>query len=213
MKKLICIFLCIVMIASMTGCGAGSSASSRTSGQSSGVSDVLQAGMEQAELEKSTSDTTPTPYETVTEDKTDGRQRGISENAPVPLETEGADSSSAPAGDVDIDLTVLSSTVVYSEVYGMLMTPEDYIGKSIKMDGLFAVYHDETSGKYYFACIIQDATACCAQGIEFILRDNYIYPDDYPETGSEICVSGIFDIYEEAGHFYCTLRDAELLQV
>lgn len=27
----------------------------------------------------------------------------------------------------------------------------------------------------------------------------------------EICVVGVFDIYEENGYMYCTLRDAELI--
>lgn len=36
---------------------------------------------------------------------------------------------------VDLDLTQLSSTVVYSEVYNMLITPDDYKGKIIKMKG------------------------------------------------------------------------------
>ena len=37
----------------------------------------------------------------------------------------------------------------------MMVFPEQYIGKAVKMDGLFAYYHDEATGNYYFACIIQ----------------------------------------------------------
>ncbi|MCR5683275.1 MAG: hypothetical protein K6G29_12585, partial [Clostridiales bacterium] len=108
-------------------------------------------------------------------------------------------------------LTVLSSTMVYSEVYNMMVSPEQYIGKTVKMDGLFAYYHDEATGNYYFACIIQDATACCAQGIEFVLTEDYVYPDDYPEVDEEICVVGVFDTYQEGDYTYCTLRKAKLV--
>lgn len=73
------------------------------------------------------------------------------------------------------------------------------------------VYHDDTTDNYYFTCIIQDATACCAQGIEFVLTDDYIYPDDYPKADEEICVSGVFDTYMEGDYTYCTLRNAKLL--
>ena len=66
----------------------------------------------------------------------------------------------------------------------------------------------EKPDKYYFTCIVQDATACCAQGIEFIMTDDYKYPDDYPEDGSEITVVGTFDTYEENGNTYATLRNA-----
>lgn len=115
------------------------------------------------------------------------------------------------ANEVDVDLTVLSGTMVYSEVYNMLVSPEKYIGKTVKMKGPFACFHDEAADNYYFACIIQDAAACCAQGIEFTLTDDYVYPDNYPEVNEEICVVGVFDTYQEGDYTYCTLRNARLI--
>lgn len=76
------------------------------------------------------------------------------------------------------------------------------------MNGSFSVYEDEGTGKVYFACMIADATACCSQGIEFTLSGEHVYPDDYPEVGSEIVVQGIFETYEENGYLYCQLKDA-----
>ena len=110
---------------------------------------------------------------------------------------------------VDLDLTVLSSTMVYSEVYRMMQQPEYYIGKTIRMCGSFAYYRDETSGNEYFACVIADATACCAQGIEFILEGDKSYPTDYPPLGDIITVVGVFDTYTEGPYTYCTLRNAK----
>ena len=92
----------------------------------------------------------------------------------------------------------------------MIASPENYIGKTVKMKGPFTFYHDEATGNYYFACIIRDAAACCAQGIEFVLTDDYIYPDDYPKVDEEICVIGVFDMYKEGDYTYCTLRHAQL---
>lgn len=37
------------------------------------------------------------------------------------------------------------------------------------------------------------------------------YPDDYPELGSEITVSGTFELYEEGDIRYCRLVDAEMI--
>ncbi len=119
--------------------------------------------------------------------------------------------ASISEGDVDIDLTVLSSTMVYSEVYNMMYTPEEYIGKTIKMEGQYSAYHDENTGNDYFACIIKDAMACCSQGVEFVLNDDYKYPDDYPTDGGDITVMGVFDTYMEGDNMYCTLRDAVLV--
>jgi hypothetical protein len=100
--------------------------------------------------------------------------------------------------------------MVYSEVYNMMVSPDDYIGKTVKMEGQFVPYYDESTGNYYFACFISDATACCSQGIEFILTDDYSYPEDYPQEGESICVVGTFDTYMEGENMYCTLRNAVL---
>ena len=126
------------------------------------------------------------------------------------LPTVPVSADSATSGDIDVDLTSLSSTFVYSEVYNMMTQPDDYIGKKICMEGQFSHYHDDTTGKDYYACIIQDATACCAQGIEFELEGEHTYPDDYPEEGTIVKVEGVFDTYMEGENKYCTLRDAHM---
>ena len=124
---------------------------------------------------------------------------------------ETAIPAKAAAGeDVDIDLTKLSKTMVYSEVYNMMVSPEDYVGKTVRMSGIYNDFVDGVTGIQYFYCVIQDATACCAQGIEFVLTDDYKYPDDYPELGSMATVVGRFDTYMEGEYMYCTLRDAVL---
>ncbi len=108
-------------------------------------------------------------------------------------------------GAVDVDLTQLSSTMVYSEVYAMMVEPEQYVGKTVKMRGLFAT--QEYNGERLYACVVQDATACCAQGLEFETAEKLTYPDDYPEPGSEITVVGTFDSYQEEvdGNYYIYL--------
>ena len=116
-----------------------------------------------------------------------------------------------PLADVDVDLTTMSSILVYSEVYNMVFYPEKYVGKTVRMKGTNSVYYDEAQGKYYFACFISDATACCSQGIEYQLKEEYAIPDDYPEDGVDVCVEGLFDTYYEGDYLYCTLRDAVLI--
>lgn len=115
---------------------------------------------------------------------------------------------------VDIDLTVLSGIMVYSEVNSMISFPDNYIGKTVKMKGQFAIGYvyntdgtpDESTAR--FACVIADATACCSQGLEFILTGEHTYPDEYPELGAEITVVGTFEWYEEDGFRYYRLGNA-----
>ena len=85
---------------------------------------------------------------------------------------------------LDIDLTVLSSTMVYSEVYSMMSFPDDYIGNTVKMKGQFAIgYVYNTDGT----------------------------PDEYPELGAEITVVGTFEWYEEDGFRYYRLGNASFV--
>ncbi|MCD8097746.1 MAG: hypothetical protein LUE31_06900 [Lachnospiraceae bacterium] len=117
------------------------------------------------------------------------------------IETESDEQENAAgSSDFDIDLTELSSAMVYAEVYNMMYTPDEYLGKSVRMSGTFTVYEGED--RNYYACIIEDATACCSQGIEFVLDGDFSYPDDYPDIDSTITVSGIFDTYYEGQSRY-----------
>ena len=110
---------------------------------------------------------------------------------------------------IDVDLTTLSSTMVYSEVYNMLSCPDDYKGKTIKMEGQFVRYRDEFKGIDYYACVIMDATACCSQGLEFVPTGKYSDPEDFPSDGDMVTVIGKFDTYMEGDYEMCTLRNAE----
>ena len=120
---------------------------------------------------------------------------------------------------LDIDLTALSGIMVYSEVNSMISFPDNYIGKTVKMQGQFNIYQatDENGAfipdKMFFACMIADATACCAQGLEFVWGDgSHKYPDEYPEGYTDVVVEGTFETYREEGdeNLYCRLTDAVL---
>lgn len=231
MKKKFYVLLCTMLMLMVVGCG-NSGNSDRTVNGIQSVEDVLQErtteqdsqeanAVEEAETGESTESfevvTEASMEEFVAETNTNEksaqdevRQNGLSDNAPEPETDISEDAALSNSAEIDVDLTSLSSTMVYSEVYNMISDPYNYLGKTIKMDGLFTVYHDESMGNNYYACIIQDATACCAQGIEFVLTDDYSYPDDYPAEGSEITVVGEFSTYMEDEYQYCTLNNAIL---
>ena len=178
MKKFTALILALMLVLSLCACGE-TGESKDLGGGSKTVEDVLQ-------------------------EQTAGTSAPAETAAPAdePALIRDADPN------VDIDLTAMNSTMVYSEVYNMLATPDNYIGKTIKMRGSFAMYHDEVTDVYYFACIIADATACCSQGIEFVLEGDYSYPEDYPALDEEITVVGTFTTYMEGEYLYCTLMNA-----
>lgn len=131
----------------------------------------------------------------------------INETLPSAGETE------VPS-EVDVDLKKMSGTMVYSEVFNMMSSPEDFIGKTVRMIGQFERYPavdgngEPVPDQYYFACVIADAAACCKQGLEFVLEGDAKYPDDYPSRGAIITVVGEFQTYMEGDSRYCHLVNA-----
>ena len=66
------------------------------------------------------------------------KQPSEKKSEPKPAASEPTQSTDG----VDVDLTRLSSTMVYSEVHNIVYTPGDYIGKTIKMMGQFVYYEN-----------------------------------------------------------------------
>jgi hypothetical protein len=129
-----------------------------------------------------------------------------------PVETKSfAEGIDAKNGDIDVDLTILNATMTYSQVYDMMTNPDLYAGKIVRARGTFAYAHD--NDRDYFAALVQDATACCSQGIEFVTAADMKYPDDYPPLDSEIIITGRFHSYKEGTFTYIELLDAEVESV
>lgn len=129
-------------------------------------------------------------------------------NTPYEMEIEIVEERGSGDISVDVDLTALSSTMVYAEVYNMMTEPESYIGKAIKIRGLYYATYYEPTKQYYHFVVIQDATACCAQGLEFIWLE-HVYPNDFPEDETEIEITGVWESYEEEGQtYYHIMTDA-----
>ena len=111
----------------------------------------------------------------------------------------------------DIDISRMSGTMVYGQVYQMVMYPSKYLGKHIKMKGIFSSYYDEEMERRFYGCVIQDALACCSQGLAFELAKPRKYPEQYPAEGDAIIVEGDFD-YEkdEGGGGFPIIRNADM---
>lgn len=116
----------------------------------------------------------------------------------------------APEAAVDVDLSVMDSDMIYATVYQMMSDPEQYVGKTFRIEGKFYVTYDEMTKNQYYYCVIKDATECCAQGLEFVWGDgSHIYPDEYPTDGTEAIVDGTFELYMENDSRYCRLANAD----
>jgi hypothetical protein len=110
--------------------------------------------------------------------------------------------SSAASKRVDVDVTALSSTMVYAQIFDMFENPKNYFGKTIRVRGIYKNSYYDVTDKYYHYMLIADAAACCQQGFEFIWNGTHAFPADYPKADAPIEVVGVFSSYEEQEYTY-----------
>ena len=111
----------------------------------------------------------------------------------------------------ELDLTALNETIAYSQLVNILKEPDEYLGAPIKIKGIYSAPFNGFSHVYNYTVTIQDNTQCCAQGIEFFLRNE----NDLsllPEEGELVTIKGTLDLFEEGKHAYCVISDAMIEQ-
>ncbi|MCL1914856.1 MAG: hypothetical protein FWG10_13530 [Eubacteriaceae bacterium] len=95
----------------------------------------------------------------------------------------------------DVDLTQFSATIAYAEISNIGMKPDEYVGRTIKVNGKYYTTYEVSdnlreSRNHYI--IIEDVSACCIQGFQFKWRGDHSFPEDYPQELAEIGVDGVF---------------------
>lgn len=91
-------------------------------------------------------------------------QKNDQQNTDTQTPESVQESVNAPEASVDVDLSVMDSDMIYATVYQMMSDPEQYVGKTFRIEGKFYVTYDEMTKNQYYYCVIKDATECCAQG-------------------------------------------------
>lgn len=111
--------------------------------------------------------------------------------APTPTAAPTPEAEDAPL----LDLTALSDTILFAELAAMTRSPEEYLGRQVRMQGQLAVYRANPALGIdcFYAVVVQDATACCQQGLEFV------WEGDLPEEGTELLVTGRYEAYDFGG--------------
>jgi hypothetical protein len=107
---------------------------------------------------------------------------------------------------VDIDLSKMSTTMMYSYISNMIENPDDFIGKTVKARGVHDSFTDENTNITYHAILIYDSTTCCSQALEFVLEDE----TNYPSIDQTITIEGTFGTYTEGNNTYCCLNPSKV---
>lgn len=190
--KYVALFLCIIVLA---GCGDNQG---RISNQNN-VSDTINEQIATADSQNVT--------------ETEENVVEIEQDVPIEPST---DMQTVEEGDIgiDYDLTQMNSDMVYATIYQLMVEPDSYVGSTIRIRGNYYAMWYEPTQKYYHYVLVQDAMACCAQGIEFVWEDgSHAYPEEYPADDAIVEVTGIFETYREPGdsYLYCRLKDASMV--
>ncbi len=90
---------------------------------------------------------------------------------------------------VDFDLTSMNPNMIYAQVFNLMLSPEDYDGKTFKMTGNFLKLTGQ-NGEDVYAVIVKDALACCQQGLEF----KYDFAGNEPQPDQIITVTGKYKL-------------------
>ncbi len=150
------------------------------------------------------------------EAKAEENSKAAAEPSPSASENSSANSANNGDGKVDYDLTQMSPDMVYASVYQMMVEPEKFEGKTFKMIGTYySTWYEPTARNYHYV-IIEDAAACCAQGIEFVWGDgSHVFPDEYPKGNVRLEVTGTFRTYKEEGddRLYCRLENSDIREI
>ena len=205
MRRIVLV-LTLLNLSLLSACAKGKYASNKLADKNNKVANVVN---EQIKKEESKVDTNNSKVYETKESISETKESNATKSSNKGNET----TDKAKDTGVDYDLTTMNSDMVYASVYQLMVDPETYVGKTFKMQGTYYSTFYEPTNKYYHYVIIEDAAACCAQGLEFVWGDgSHVYPDEYPANESKVEVSGTFETYKEGEdeRLYCRIVNATM---
>lgn len=121
----------------------------------------------------------------------------------IDIETLGGDKDFSRLKDIEVDedISVLPATLAYAQVARMMYDVESYVGKTVKMKGIYFYEVLEAHDIERNQIMVLDETSCCQGFFEMILEDGV----DYPENGEWIMVIGEYQARSNGKYSYPVL--------
>lgn len=105
------------------------------------------------------------------------------------------------------DIIEIKEKMFIAQTNDIYFNPVDYLGKTIKYEGIFNVYEAlETGARYY--SVIRYGPGCC--GDDAYAGFEVIWDKDYPQQEDWVEAIGILKEYEENGYQYLRLELSSL---
>lgn len=107
----------------------------------------------------------------------------------------------AAAEDSD-DVIEINEKMFIAQTNDIYYNVADYLGKTIKYEGVFEIYDVSENGENYYA-VIRYGPGCC--GNDANAGFEVIWDNDYPDQNEWVEATGILEEYQEAGETYLRL--------
>lgn len=205
-NRFIKFFIIFIIFVAIAGCGKKRQNKNQMFSSTKSVKDTIEEEMkkeqekkENAENEKALKNdfqATEEDVKEINEDKNEENKKA---------ENVGGENQK----DIDYDLTEMNSDMIYATVFMVVQDPESYAGKTFKIYGNSYTFPTTEGKSMTHYCLIKDALACCAQGLEFISSNS---DEKYPDDGDEIVVTGTLESYtvEDIPMPLCRLVNAKI---
>lgn len=205
-NRFIKFFIIFIIFVAIAGCGKKRQNKNQMFSTTKSVKDTIEEEMkkeqekkENAENEKALKNdfqATEEDVKEINEDKNEENKKA---------ENVGGENQK----DIDYDLTEMNSDMIYATVFMVVQDPESYAGKTFKIYGNSYTFPTTEGKSMTHYCLIKDALACCAQGLEFISSNS---DENYPDDGDEIVVTGTLESYtvEDIPMPLCRLVNAKI---
>lgn len=205
-NRFIKFFIIFIIFVAIAGCGKKRQIKNQMFSTTKSVKDTIEEEMkkeqekkENAENEKALKNdfqATEEDVKEINEDKNEENKKA---------ENVGGENQK----DIDYDLTEMNSDMIYATVFMVVQDPESYAGKTFKIYGNSYTFPTTEGKSMTHYCLIKDALACCAQGLEFISSNG---DEKYPDDGDEIVVTGTLESYtvEDIPMPLCRLVNAKI---
>lgn len=187
MKNTIAMLLILVFL--LSGCGSTKSASK------------LASDSDASTANSNTTSSASTTTENTNESTCNATQSNTVET------TDQVSDANYDQSDIDVDITEKMYVTYINEIY---LNAEDYMDQTIRIQGMFQAYKDDTNGQTYYY-VYRTGPGCCGNdgsmcGFEFT------WNGEIPKDNDWIEVVGSLGSYDEDGWTYLTL-DAKSVTV
>jgi hypothetical protein len=132
----------------------------------------------------------------------------------APLEVTRADSLEQDKVEKIAEAVVeIKEKMFIAQTNDVYLNPEDYLGRTIKLEGLFKAYSEEDYGASY-CFVIRYGPGCCGNdgsaGFEVAWDEGFTLEPLYPEEDAWVEAVGTLKSYEEDGFPYLYLSLSSL---